>query len=111
MKTSNIFAYIELSKLVDQISPCSDGSQLKETLKTQAAYFNIIENRYFSETLEADWESIQTLVGVRKEKVKAQDKVVVKASKSTIDDLSTDQCIYIADRIHSIFNRVSQELG
>ena len=110
MKTSNIFAYIELSKLVDEISPCSDGAQLKETLKTQVAYFNIIENRYFSDTLIAEWESIQTLAGIRKEKVKAQDKIIVKASKSTIDNLSTDQCLYIADRIHSIFDRVNQEL-
>lgn len=107
MKKSNIFAFIELSKLVDELKV--DQSRLRQKLKSQSAYFNIIEPRYFSEGLVGEWESILTTIKQKGAKTNEEGRVVSNAVSHTIDHLSDHECQLLVDRVKSIYDSVRKE--
>jgi len=54
MNQSNIFVYIELSKLAAGLT--QPDKEAKRCLKAQAGYFNIIDPKYFSDSLADEWK-------------------------------------------------------
>lgn len=107
MKKSNIFAFIELTKLVGELS--GDPAKLRQKLKSQSAYFNIIEPRYFSEGLVEEWESILSIVKQKGAKVNEEGRVVSNAVSNTIDHLSDRECQVLVERVNSIYDQVRKE--
>ncbi|MCE6990460.1 hypothetical protein [Dyadobacter sp. CY323] len=109
MKKSNIFAYIELTKLVDELKSSSEAGKLKQKLKSQSAYFNIIEPRYFSEGLVGEWESILSVIKQKGAKTNEEGKVVSNAVSNTIDQLSDKECEVLVDKIRVVYDQVRKE--
>ncbi len=107
MKKSNIFAFIELTKLVEELKV--DQSKLRQKLKSQSAYFNIIEPRYFSEGLIGEWESILTVIKQKGAKVNEEGRIVSNAVSNTIDHLTDKECQLLVERVHSIYDSVRKE--
>ena len=109
MKKSNIFAYIELSKFVEELKPALASEKLKEQLRAQSAYFNIIEPRYFSEALISDWEGILNVIKQKGAKVNEEGKVVSNAVSNTIDHLSDRECEVLVHQVYSLYDQVKRE--
>ncbi|NIJ53527.1 hypothetical protein [Dyadobacter arcticus] len=109
MKKSNIFAYIELTKLVDELKVSAETGKLKQRLKSQSAYFNIIEPRYFSEGLVSEWENILSVIKQKGAKTNEEGKVVSNAVSNTIDHLSDKECQILVDKIQTVYAQVKQE--
>jgi len=109
MKKSNIFAYIELTKLVDELKASDAAGQLKQKLRSQSAYFNIIEPRYFSEALISDWEGILNVIKQKGAKVNEEGKVVSNAVSNTIDHLSDRECEVLVHQVYSLYDQVKRE--
>jgi hypothetical protein len=110
MKTSNIFAYIELSKLVDELSNVSSSEKLKEKLKTQSAYFNILEPRYFSDSLVNEWEGILNFTKTKGAKVDDDGRVIANAIPNTIESLTALECQRLVDQVYALYEKVKKEL-
>lgn len=109
MKKSNIFAYIELTKLVEELKVAGESGRLKQKLKSQSAYFNIIEPRYFSEGLINEWESVLSVIKQKGAKLSDEGKVVSNAVSNTIDHLSDKECQLLVDKVYSIYDQVKKE--
>jgi hypothetical protein len=108
MKKSNIFAYIELTKLVEELR-ASPSEQLKQKLKSQSAYFNIIEPRYFSEDLINEWESILSVLKQKGAKVNEEGRVVSNAISNTIESLTEKECQSVVERVYTLYDKVKVE--
>jgi hypothetical protein len=111
MKKSNIFAYIELSKLVDELRLPGATEKLKEKLKAQSAYFSIIEPRYFSDSLVHEWEGIVSLLKQKGARVDENGKVVSSAVRNTIDSLTSTECERLVDRVFQLHEKVKKEFA
>jgi hypothetical protein len=109
MKKSNIFAYIELTKLVEELKDSVGPGKLKQKLKSQSAYFNIIEPRYFSDGLINEWESILSVIKQKGAKTNEEGKVVSNAVSNTIDHLSDKECEVLVDKIQMVYSEVKKE--
>jgi hypothetical protein len=109
MKKSNIFAYIELTKLVEELKVSHSSGQLKQKLRSQSAYFNIIEPRYFSEALINEWEEILNVIKQKGVKVDEGGKVVSNAVSNTIDQLSDRECEALVHKVYSLYDEVKRE--
>lgn len=109
MKKSNIYAYTELTKLVGELKSSSATGQLKEKLMSQYAYFNIIEPRYFSETLLHEWENILSIIKHKGARLDEEGKVVANAVRNTIDHLTERECQVLVDKVYAIYEKVRGE--
>ena len=109
MKKSNIFAYIELSKLVEELSASADPARIKQKLKSQSAYFNILEPRYFSDVTVEDWEDILITIKQKGARTDEEGKVVSNAVSNTIDHLTDRECQAIVEKIHTVYSQVRKE--
>ncbi|KAA6441618.1 hypothetical protein FEM33_01110 [Dyadobacter flavalbus] len=109
MQKSNIYAYTELTKLVNELKASSAKGKLKEKLMSQYAYFNIIEPRYFSETLLGEWESILGLIKHKGAKLDEEGKVVANEVRNTIDHLTDRECQVLVDKVYAIYDKVKAE--
>jgi hypothetical protein len=109
MKKSNIFAYIELSKLVDELKNSASSDKLKEKLKAQSAYFSIIEPRYFSDSLVHEWEGILSFTKQKGARVDEDGNVISNAVSHSIDGLSLTECQNLADQVQELFEKVKNE--
>jgi hypothetical protein len=110
MKTSNIFAYIELSKLVEELKHASASDKLKEKLKAQSAYFNILEPRYFSESLVHEWENILDFTRQKGAKVDEDGRVVSNAVPNTIESLTLLECQRLVEQVNTLYEKLKKEL-
>lgn len=107
MNKSNIFVHIELSKLVAGLH--IETFQLKQSLKSQAGYFNIIPPKYFSDALCPEWEKITEQIRHKGPKLGADGKVVVNAVTNTIDQMSHQECAALAAQIMNLNEKVKLE--
>lgn len=108
MDKSNIFVYSELSKLTSNLS--SEPSLAKQSLKLQAAYFNIITADYFSDSLASEWESIISTLKHRGPKFNEDGVLEKNAFRNTIYQMSIQECLDIIDRINLLYKKVKLEL-
>jgi len=109
MKKSNIFAYIELSKLAEGLRVSETTAKPKEQLKSQAAYFNIIEPKYFSDALVNEWENILGYTKKLGAKVNEEGRVVSNAVTHTIENMTDAECKVLVDRVNSLYDKLKKE--
>jgi hypothetical protein len=109
MKKSNIFAYVEVSKLAEMLQ--SSSASAKEALKSQAAYFNIIDPKYFSDRLADDWLSILTTVKQYGPVLDEEGKVVQNAISNTIEKMSENECERLKSEVFSLHEKLKKEYG
>ncbi|WP_025762427.1 hypothetical protein [Dyadobacter tibetensis] len=109
MKKSNIFAFIELSKLVAEISKAENPAQLKQKFKSQSAYFNILESRYFSDGLVPEWEAILKLIQKKEALVDESGRVIMNATANSLDHFTDQECKNLANKISALFQKVEKE--
>lgn len=109
MKKSNIFAYVELSKLVGSLQ--NQASTLKDQLKSQAAYFNIIEGRFFSEELAKDWEAIVSTVKRAAVPAGEASRLSLGQIAGTIEEMSDKDCQLLAKRLTVLYQKLEAELN
>jgi hypothetical protein len=109
MKKSNIFAYVEVSKLVESLK--TSASPIKETLKSQAAYFNIIDPKYFSDKLVADWTVILDLVKQHGPLLDAEGKVISSAIAHSIENMDEKECEKLKALVLSLHEKLKKEFG
>jgi hypothetical protein len=109
VKKSNVFAFIELSKLVETLKNDSRHPNLKEKLKSQSSYFNIIDAKYFSDGLTEEWIDLQktaTRMGIMRDEA---GFVIMNAVRHTIENMTDAECATLVDRIYSIADKVKKE--
>ena len=111
MKKSNIFAYIELSKLVEELGRAGTSEKLKEKLKSQSAYFNIIEPRFFSESLIQEWEGILYYTKQKGVRVDEEGRVVSNAIANTIESFTYNECQKLVDQVFVLYEKVKKEFA
>ena len=104
---SNIFVYTELSKLVSSLN--SNILLSKQYLRSQAAYFNIIVPKYFSDSLSPEWESITNQIRKMGPKFDKDGKLTANAIINTIDQMTSEECISLAMRVISLYDKVRIE--
>lgn len=107
MSQSNIFVYTELAKLTAGLSTLS-GS-LKQQLKSQAGYFNIITPKYFSQNLVSEWENITQQIRKYGPSIDSEGKIQTNAILNTIDKMSQQECIVLSNRVSSLYEKVKLE--
>ena len=108
MDKSNIFVYIELSKLAANLT--TDIGISKQRLKSQVGYFKIIPGKYFSDTLRPEWESI--VLDMHQKDLLQNESGIGKAHAlvNTIDRMTPEQCVDMSIRILSLYKKIQQEL-
>jgi hypothetical protein len=109
MKKSNIFVYIELSKFTQNLT--TNLSFCKEHLKAQASYFQVIPSRYFSAQLNSEWESICQSVSRKGPRFDEKGQIVGNAAVNTIDQMSSMECLAVANRIFMLHDKVKKEFA
>lgn len=109
MKKSNIFAFVEVSKLVETLK--ASASPVKETLKSQAAYFNIIDPKYFSDALVGDWAVILDMVKQHGPLLDAEGKVISNAVANTIEKMNETDCDKLKTLVFSLHDKLKKEYG
>lgn len=109
MKKSNIFAYIELSKLAEGLRIADSAEKSKNQLKSQAAYFNIIEPKYFSDDLMTEWENILGSTKKLGAKVNEEGRIVSNAVTNTIENMSDAECQVLVERVNAIYDKLKKE--
>ena len=108
MDKSNIFVYIELSKLVANLT--ADIGLSKQQLKSQAGYFNIIPGKYFSDTLRPEWENIVLELHQNGPAQNKSGRGKTNALVNTIGRMTPEQCVDMSLRILSLYKKIQQEL-
>lgn len=107
MSQSNIFVYTELAKLTAGLSAL--GGSVKQQLKSQAGYFNIITPKYFSQNLVSEWENITLQIRKYGPSIGADGKIQANAIINTIDQMSPQECIALSNRVSSLYEKVKLE--
>lgn len=82
---------------------------MKDNLKLQSSYFNVIDPKYFSDNLIGEWKDIQSFAtkdGVKKDE---NGSIIMNAARNTIEGLSDSECHELARRIISLNNKVKNE--
>jgi hypothetical protein len=109
MNKSNIFALIELSKLVEALKKEAGKVNLKSQLLRQSSHFNVIDPKYFSENLVDEWTSLQKDVSIKGIKRDEEGFVVMNAVRHTIEGFSEQECAEIVNRIQHLYDKVQVE--
>ena len=107
MNQSNIFVYIELSKLAAGLT--QSGNEAKRCLKAQAGYFNIIDPKYFSDNLADEWKNITMQIRKQGPSLSKDGQVRANALINTIDQMSSQECTALIHRIISLHEKVKLE--
>jgi hypothetical protein len=107
MNKSNIFVHIELAKLAAGLH--SETVLLKQSLKSQAGYFNIIPLKYFSEALCPEWKNIIEEIKHKGPKLGLDGRILVNAVTNTIDQMSIQECTALVMRIMNLNDKVKLE--
>jgi hypothetical protein len=107
MKRSNIFAHIELSRFVDELS--RDPNQGQACLLRLHAYFNIIPLNMLSKELASEWDDICRVVSRLGPCRDADEQIVSNAVKNTIKQLTNEECFTIIGRVVQLQVRVATD--
>lgn len=108
MDKSNIFVYIELSKLAANLT--ADIELSKQRLKSQVGYFKIIPGKYFSDTLRPEWDSIVSQIHQKDPAQSDSGRGKAHALVNTIDRMTPEQCVDMSLRVLSLYRKIQQEL-
>ena len=111
MEQSNIFAFIELSKMVQELNGAISKEDLKKKLQRQSAYFKIIEPHYFSESLETKWISILALANKEDVKRDQHGRIISCAVRNSINNLTVHECTELTTMISEVYERLKMEFS
>jgi len=111
MVQSNIFAYIELSKMVQELDRAKSPEDLKKKLRSQSAYFKIIEPRYFSESLEKEWILILAFTTYKDVQRDLKGRIICCSIRNSIDSLTVSECKMLTNRIFKVYNKIKEEFN
>ena len=107
MKKSNLFAYVEMQKMVSNLQ--RGNRCLRERLVAQAAYLLILEPKYFSDELATEWRWLRCRMGYPERgrlRGAAALKTTVQCQLQALSDLEC-QTLYFA--LREMFARLSAE--
>lgn len=107
MKRSNIFAYIELSKLVNELT--LDINMTKSKLLSQCSYFKIIPLNMLSDALALEWEAICEKAKQKGPRYNEDGQIIANEFKNTIDQMNNHQCLELTMQIFSIHKKIVSE--
>ncbi len=107
MKKSNIFAYVELKKLVDSLN--HPERPIKDMILGQVAYFHILDPMYFSDELAPEWVDIRDQLGYSAEHAKKGQQFLKSTMMESLRDLSESDFQDIASRLKGVFTKLSDE--
>lgn len=105
MKSSNIFAYAELSKFSDAL----DGDDCRSALLKLHAYFHVIPANMFSEQLAREWEAICANVKRHGPLFDEEGRIVVNSVKNTISQMQKSECFDLVTQIRQLREKVAAE--
>jgi hypothetical protein len=108
MDKSNIFVYIELSKLAVKLT--ADITLSKQQLKSQVGYFKIIPGKYFSDTLLPEWDSIVLDMHQKGPLQNESGGQKTNALVNTVDRMTPEQCVDMSLRVMSLYKKIQEEL-
>ena len=111
MKQSNIFTYVELSKMIASLTHLSNSLKIKEQLKAQGAYFNIIQPKLFSAQLSQEWEEMVGLIKKRGSQINDEGQVVLNAVNNTINNMTEEECTKFVGRLYELHSKVEREFA
>jgi uncharacterized protein (DUF2461 family) len=109
MKKSNVFALIELSKLVDALTKDTEKASLKDRLKSQSSYFNIIDPKYFSDELAEDWTHLQKIASQKGVKRDEDGFMIMNAVRHTVETMTEEECINLVGKVEKLAEKVKKE--
>ncbi|MBU1822137.1 MAG: hypothetical protein KKG00_11595 [Bacteroidetes bacterium] len=109
MKKSNIFAYTELKKLIDNLN--QSGRAPRESITSQAAYFHILDPRYFSEELAPEWAGIRQRLGYSPEQAQKGQLMLKSSMQQSIEQLTEAECRDLLAQLRRVYERLSAEFG
>lgn len=111
MKKSNIFAFIELSKLVTALTNQNAAVQTscKDQLMRNSSFFNFIESKYFSDDLRPEWDQILAIVSAMGPKRDEDGFMVMNRFNHTIHELADQDCEKLVDRLVLLQQRVKEQ--
>ena len=105
MKSSNIFAYAELSKFSEGL----DINDCQSTLLKLHAYFHLIPAKMFSDQLAPEWEEICKNVTRHGPAFDEDGRVVVNSVKNTISQFQKSECFELVKQIRQLKEKVAAE--
>jgi hypothetical protein len=108
MNQSNIFALMELHQLVEELTATSSEPR-KKRLKSQSAYFRIIEPQHFSDDLVSEWEDILGILRYNGDTLNENGMVMYSRISTMMETLTEDQCQDIIDRVLKLHGKLVQE--
>jgi hypothetical protein len=106
MKKSNIFAFIEFSKLAEGLRVPATIGKPKDQLKSQAAYFNIIESKYLSDDLVQEWENILGSAKRHGAKINEEGRIAVT---NTIEQMTEHECAVMVEQVNALYEKLKKE--
>jgi hypothetical protein len=109
MKKSNIFAFIEFSKLAEGLRVPATSGKPKDQLKSQAAYFNIIESKYLSDDLVQEWENILGSAKRHGAKINEEGRIVSNAVTNTIEQMTERECAVLVEQVNALYEKLKKE--
>ncbi|GLU52693.1 hypothetical protein [Dyadobacter frigoris] len=104
---SNIFVYIELDKLVENLT--LNPLRSKQYLKSQAGRFGLIPIRYFSAKLSGEWLNITKTLNISEPNRHNKIKNTRNAAVDSIDQMSPQECQELTLKICDLFEKVKLE--
>ena len=107
MLKSNIFVYIEISKLIANLT--LDELTSKKQLQSQAGYFNVLPIKYFSDALAPEWDAISEDIRRAGPIMDGEGRMIRNAIANTIDQMTPSECVKITRRIMALFEKLEQE--
>jgi len=107
MNKSNIFVYIELSKLVSGLT--TNVLLAKNSLRIQSSYFSIIPTKYFSDDLSPEWENILRKIKFHGPLKDEDGTILMNDIVHSIDRLSQLDCVALAMSIINLHQKVMME--
>lgn len=104
---SNIFVYIELNKLVENLT--LNPLWCKARLKSQASRFVIIPLRYFSDKLSGEWSEITHILNIAETDRDKKVRYAGNTAQECIEQMSDQMCQALTRKVCDLFEKVKLE--
>jgi ABC-type hemin transport system substrate-binding protein len=97
--------------MVESLSQLSNEAKIKDQLKAQSAYFNIIDPKYFSDQLSAEWTDMVRFIKKQGTALNEEGKTVLNAVNNTINEMSDEECKKFILRIYDFYDKLKVEFA
>ena len=97
--------------MVESLSQLSNEAKVKDQLKAQSAYFNIIDPKYFSDQLSSEWIDMVQFIKKHGTALNEEGKIVLNAINNTINEMSDEECRKFIGRIYDFHDKLKVEFA